>query len=48
MYGVTFYVPRDWLFFNQSRGAISTSAVPPNVRAFFELTDLFSLLTLTM
>ena len=29
-----FFVLRDWLKNNQSRAAISTSAVPPYVRAF--------------
>ena len=36
-----FYEPRDWLKNNQSRGAISTSAVPPYVRAFFKLTPFY-------
>ena len=42
IYGVTFYVLRDWLKNNQSRAAISTSAVTPHVRGFFKLTDLLT------
>ena len=34
-------MPRDWLKNNQSLAAISTSAVPQHVRAFFKLTSLF-------
>ena len=36
-----FYMPHDWLKNNQSRAAISTSAVPRHVSAFFKLTSLF-------
>ena len=36
-------MPRDWLKNKQSRVAISTSAVPPHVRAYFKLTSLLAL-----
>ena len=39
IYRVTFYVYRACLKNNQSRAAISASAVPPHVRAFFKLKD---------
>ena len=42
IYGVTFYVLLDWLKNNQSRDAISTSAVPLHVHVFFKLTSLFA------
>ena len=41
IYGVTFYVPRDWQKNNQSRATISTSAVPLHVCAFFKLIPFF-------
>ena len=37
-----FYVPRGWLKNNQSRAAVSTSAVQPHVCAFFKLTSFFT------
>ena len=40
IYEITFYAPLDWLKNNQSWAAISTSAIPPHVHAFFKLTDL--------
>ena len=40
---VTFYLLCDWLKNNQSRVVISTSTVPPHMRASFELTFLFLL-----
>ena len=40
IYGVTFYIPHDWLKNNQSGAASSTSTVPPHVHTFFKLTDL--------
>ena len=41
IYGVTFYMPRDWLKNNQSRAAISTFAIPPHVHTLFKLTSLY-------